>query len=459
MKPLLGDTDRNIRREAIRAHRDNGLPINPSLDALSALVDDPDPEVRAEVIRTAGALLSQYFDGKGSADSPITMKAIGLLAESARAPLAEPTMKSTSNGRTIKAGEAYEREFERYIARMEMEKHPAAVAQFLATTGAKKLPLENRLVATLALDPKVSASRVAELLAQVGRSPGPEEILRLAQFLEEPGASNVLKSALQNPITSKSSIEILLRVRTRLEADKLVPLLSGPVRRLLAGDSVSANLGIQAVSAFQISELEGELVGILQRAWAKASEAAKSGDGSVTLPPQGEAAMRGLREMRGGDVEVFASIVKSRVAESVQKEALAALAASKDERGPSLLLGLWRDLSASQRNFALARLTGSKSGAHALMAALKSGVVARFEVDRPAFDKLQTVLGDSRELRDVLGEMATLFQPCLRLNGADNAWAETDITLTGAFTVEAWVKLDPGIDNNDGILGSPARST
>ena len=43
----------------------------------------------------------------------------------------------------------------------------------------------------------------------------------------------------------------------------------------------------------------------------------------------------------------------------------------------------------------------------------------------------------------------------IRLNGADNAWSETNITLDGAFTVETWVKLDPGIDNSDGILGAP----
>jgi putative heme-binding domain-containing protein len=32
---------------------------------------------------------------------------------------------------------------------------------------------------------------------------------------------------------------------------------------------------------------------------------------------------------------------------------------------------------------------------------------------------------------------------------------DSDITLEGPFTVETWVKLDPGIDNNDGILGAP----
>ena len=41
------------------------------------------------------------------------------------------------------------------------------------------------------------------------------------------------------------------------------------------------------------------------------------------------------------------------------------------------------------------------------------------------------------------------------LDGADESWVDSDITLDGAFTVECWVRLDPGIGNEDGILGAP----
>ena len=456
LKPLLGDANRNIRREAIRAHRDNGLPIAESLAAFASLADDADPEVRAEVIRTAGTMLSQYLAGGDSlASSPAAMNAVGLLVKSARAPLAEPTMKSTSNSRTIKAGEAYEREFERYVARLEMEKNPGAVAKYLDSDAAKTLPVENRLVATLALDPKTSASRVAQLLPQLGRAPGQEEILRLAQFLDEPGVSQTLKASLQNPASQRNIIESLLQVRTKLDAAKITPMLTSAARALLAGDASSMNLGIQTASAFQIADLEGDLTGILQRGWAQADDKAKSRDGKIVLSPQAEAALRALREMRGGDVELFGKIAKSTAADGTRNEALAALAASKNEQGASLLLGLWPELNSAQRKTTLDRLTGTKPGAQAVLESIKSGVIAKTDLHGPAFEKLQTVLGDSAELKELLGDMAALFHPCLRLNGADNAWAESDITLDGPFTVETWVKLDPGIANNDGILGAP----
>ena len=66
--------------------------------------------------------------------------------------MAGPTAPSTHKPqKTIKVGGAYEREFQRYLVRMILERHPDAVAKFLDSKDAKSLPVENRLLATLAL--------------------------------------------------------------------------------------------------------------------------------------------------------------------------------------------------------------------------------------------------------------------------------------------------------------------
>ena len=91
------------------------------------------------------------------------------------------------------------------------------------------------------------------------------------------------------------------------------------------------------------------------------------------------------------------------------------------------------------------------------MQSVRRGTIARDELDATTLDKLQAVLGNDADLAALMAEMASFFRPALRLNGDDNAWSETDITLDGAFTVETWVKLDAGIDNNDGILGAPGK--
>src|SRR5439155_22826448 len=112
LKPLLKDANRNVRREAVRVFGTREFPSAEVIAPLEPLADDPDPEVRAEVIRTAGRLI---------ASDP---RALALCVTLGRAPLSEPTTRSTHNGKTIKAGVAYEREFERYLVRLFLEQHP-----------------------------------------------------------------------------------------------------------------------------------------------------------------------------------------------------------------------------------------------------------------------------------------------------------------------------------------------
>ncbi|MCB9915806.1 MAG: c-type cytochrome [Planctomycetes bacterium] len=45
----------------------------------------------------------------------------------------------------------------------------------------------------------------------------------------------------------------------------------------------------------------------------------------------------------------------------------------------------------------------------------------------------------------------------LRLSGGGDDYARTQLELAGAFTVEAWVRLDPGLSNADGILAKPGE--
>jgi putative heme-binding domain-containing protein len=138
-----------------------------------------------------------------------------------------------------------------------------------------------------------------------------------------------------------------------------------------------------------------------------------------------------------------------------QEAAVGALAASRDPKGPQELVRLVPNLAAAPRRAALAALAGTRPGAQATVKAVRAGTLAQDELDAPTLDKLHAVLGEDPDLAALMQEMASFFRPALRLDGNDNAWSETDITLAGPFTVETWVKLDPGIDNNDGILGAP----
>ncbi len=451
LRPLLADANRDIRREALRSLGEFSLLAPWEEPSIERLANDPDPEVRAQVVRTAGRLAESRIRYSGV---PVSMmKDFETMVMLGNPSLAQPAMKSTQSGRTIKTGEAYEREFERYLARLHLERFPGELSQFLESSAAQSLPTENLLLACLALEPKASAVRVAELLPKLQRPPGDEELLRLAQFPDEPGVGEALKAVLQRPETRTGALESLLRVRTKLDAAKLAPLLTDAARQLLSQNSqATMDLGTKLASAFQLAGVEPELVKMLEAGWGWSPR--EGANQIAILQPQSLAALRALRDLKSDRVSTFAKLAE-KGEPAVQDAAVAALAASRDAKGPEQLASLYPMLPATAKKSALAGLSGTRAGASALVKSVRGGAIAKDEIDGVTFDKLQAVLGDDADLAALMQEMASLFRPVLRLNGEDNAWTETGLTLDGPFTVETWVKLDAGIDNNDGLLGAP----
>ncbi len=460
LKALMADANRNVRREAVRV-----LGVRPpsiagasglwsqGFDALERAAEDSDPQVRAEVIKTTARWARLLPSSSDSRTGPLLeQRALPLLVKMAKPSLEGPTAKSTHNGRTIKVGEAYEREFERYLVRLLLENQPLfALDTFLNSESAKALPVENRLLASLALEPKASAPRVAQLLPLLTRAPGQEELLRLAQFPDEPGVGEALKKVLQQPATSTAAIESLLKVRTKLDAAKITPLLNDAAKQLLMqNNTVSLDLGTKLASSFQLAAVEPELIRVLEQGWGGYP---KLGSKEYLLRPESLAALQALRDLKSDRTDLFVMLAEKGGA-AEQQAAVGALAASRDVKGPQLLASLYPKLPAAPRRTALALLTGTKSGASALVKSVRSGTIPKDELDGAALDKLQAVLGNDADLAALMQDMASFFRPALRLDGSDNAWSETDITLDGPFTVETWVKLDAGIDNNDGILGA-----
>jgi len=438
LKPQLSDTNRNVRRETVRALLASEMSPIEIVSALEPLADDLDPEVRAEVIRTAGKLI---------AEEP---RAIAFCVKLGRAPLAEPTMRSTHNGRTIKTGVAYEREFERYLVRLFLEQHPKAVAAFLDSAAAKTVPLENRLLATLALEPKASAPRVARLLPQLDRSPGDEEVLRLAQFPDEPGVNQALLRLLQQPATKTATLTALLKLRTRLDPTKLTTALTEAARGLLAAtDRASLDLGARLAAAFRLDAVESELVTLLRRGLPQQNATRKD------LPPESFAALRALREIGSAQADLFEQLARV-LSDAIQRnEAIAALAASKSADASTRLLKLWPNLTEPQRRSTLDNLAGTKSGAQSILDAVQRGDIAKSDLKGSTLDKMRIVLGSTPQLDALLAELDLLLKPVLRLDGRNESYLDTKLTLAGPFTIEAWVKLDEGISNLDGILAAP----
>ena len=352
-----------------------------------------------------------------------------------------PTIQSSRGTKQIPVREAYDREFERFLVRMFLERHPDVVAKFLDSEAAAKLPVEARVLASLALEPKASASRVAKLLPQLDRAPNDEELLRLAQFPAEPGVGEALKALLTNEKSRTIVAEKLLAQRTKLDAAQIAPLLTEMARAMLrSADAPIRNQSLALIGGFQLATVEGDLVSLLKDT---------EGGRGVRAP-----ILTTLRDLRSGEAELFATLAKSDPDPLTRDAALEALAASRAPDAATKLLALYPSLQPAQRRSALNTIASTKAGAKTIVTALLDKTLPQADLDGPTVERLATVLGDDPALVKLQQQLGGIFREVLLLDGQDTAWVDSKITLDGTFTVEAWVRLAPGIGNEDSLLGT-----
>jgi putative heme-binding domain-containing protein len=364
-----------------------------------------------------------------------------LLSQFAKPSLTDgPTIQSSRGPKQIPVREAYDREFERFLVRMFLERHPDVVAKFLDSEAAAKLPVEARVLASLALEPKASASRVAKLLPQLDRAPNDEELLRLAQFPAEPGVGEALQALLTHEKSRAAVAEKLVAQRTKLDAKQIAPLLTETAKQMLrSADALVRNQSLGLISGFQLTALEADLIALLKN---------DQGGRGVRAP-----ILNTLRDLRSAEADIFASLAQSDPDALTRDAALEALAASRAPDAGTKLLALYPSLQPPQRRSALNALSSSKAGAKTIVTALLDKKLPQTDLDGPTVERLATVLGDDPAIEKLQQQLGGIFREVLLLDGQDTAWVDSKITLDGPFTVEAWVRLAPGISNEDGLLG------
>lgn len=417
---LRASQNRNIRRELAR-HPAQAM----------ELLADADAEVRFAALATLGRQLPDNAE-------QILPKLVASVGPSIKN---GPTATDSRTGKPIPAKEAYEREFERFLVRFFLERHPNEVAAFLDSDAAAGLSLEGRSLAALALPPKTSASLVAATLPKLDRAPNTEELLRLAQYPDAPGCGDALAALLANPISREAVSKQLLQQSTRINPTKVATLLTEAARTLLQGDGDGVGTALKLASAFSLTELEPEIVAFVKKPDAK-PEARLSG-------------LAALRQLRSKEIDLFASILGSSAENaSVRDAALEALAASPNPQASQKLVGLYANFSISQRRTALAGLSSSKTGAQALVAAIKDNKIPATDLDSATAERLSTVLAKDPDLATLMNSLDHVFGEVLRFDGTPSAFVNAPFTLKGPFTVETWVRLAPGINNADSILAS-----
>ena len=421
---------------------------------LVALAGDPAPTIRRQAARLAAAPVRTESEFLAiitplvADPSPTVRAAVGDALR--RLPQASPramALAAQLGGASLAAGdgwERYDREFERYLARWAMELNPVATAALLDSAAGRALPLENRLLATLALGGRRAALGLAAMAPDLARSLSDEEVRILAAHFAEPSARAALTAALDQAGSRAAVLRALLALRTSIDAAPLTPALTAAAQTLLVSPvPAEATLGAQVAGAFKLAAAEPELTTALSLEPTK--------DRQPTLL----AVLRALRELSLGPVGEFERLARASTDPAVRDEALAALATLRSPAAIARLVQLLPALTAGQRGNLLDRLAAHEAGASAIVGGLRDGSMASADLGVSVAEKLWLRMPGDPAVAALWRSHGGDAQRALRLPGGRGDFAETQLTLAGPFTVECWAKLDPGIDHRDGLLGLP----
>jgi putative membrane-bound dehydrogenase-like protein len=412
LKSLLTDSSSDVRYQAVRVGGELAISASDFVSLYGKTPDDPSYRVRAALANAVR---------RHRAPSPEMM---ALVAKLGRAPL-------ESGGDWDK----YDREFERYLARWAMESHREETARMLESD--RTLSLENRLLAILAMEPEKSAALLVKELPSLSRALTKDELALLGFQIDQPAVLAAFQALLGDEARRKPALLNLTRLDPKSLANPaLATAVSSACEAMLAKSPTTEDraLVLKLGRLFRLSSLEPVFA-------AELKEGARPEELVQTLSA--------LREIGSNRIDQFAALL-DHADEAVKREAIGALAFSADPKGVEVLAARWAKLPGALRSIAIDGMTSSKEKAAAFAKAASDGSFPG--LDAGAFEKLVAVLGSKDPaLTTLMEKTAGMFRSVIRLNG--KAVNLPPVDLTGAFTVETWIKLDPGIDNNDSLLG------
>ena len=228
--------------------------------------------------------------------------------------------------------------------------------------------------------------------------------MRLAQFPDEPGVGDALKSRAGGTRDTRRA-RVAPRHPHHLDAAELTPFLADAATELLTReDAASTDLGMKLAAAFKLPSTEPSAVARGKRLAARAAAALRAS---------------GRRSERARDL--FAKLAKTSPDAAIRDEALAAPSPRKPPDAPPRVLALYPKLTAGQRRTALGILT-AKAGRRQSRRACRHAAKSRYR--RRPLDRLQAVLARRPDARRARGDLGALFRPVLTLDGSEEAWTQ-----------------------------------
>jgi len=411
---------------------------------LAMLAKDPQAEMRCQAFNAAGdmkldeknAFVSLFAEAE--ADFHVRCAMANALRRQATATPAMALMVARLAGAPMDGGsrEAYERNFTRYLIRWALETHPAATAEMLGK--ATTLPAEARILAVLALPAKDAAPALLRALPGLGRPLAGEELALLGGQLAQAEVAAAFSELLADAKRREGLLKALIQFDPAAASDPVLrEKVGAATTAMVAADPASLPLALDLARRFQLRELSPLI--------RKEAAAAKN-------PGALAAALRTLNEIQDADATLSARFLDHPDA-TVAREALFGFASAGGVPAVAAIEKRWHTMPGALRQIAVDGMVSKPATAETFTRRISAGGFAG--IDPSVVEKISAALGnDHPAFTELLETVKGLTTPSIRLPGKAGAVVATGVDLAGPFTVESWIKLDPGVNNLDSLAGS-----
>jgi putative membrane-bound dehydrogenase-like protein len=324
---LLNSDKDNLRREAVRSLTSFSLNAAEMVKALRKLANDNNAMVRSQVLRT--------FGEAGTANA----ETIGILVGACKSPLEGNTM-----------GGAYERNFERYLARKALEGYPEELSDFIASEKVNDYDASNLIWASQALPKQEREQVFMDLWKKAGYKELDEPtFIIIAGMLENKNIYNAVRSILEQNEKAEKHVSLAMNNLAQVQSDALTKLLVKPIRHLLLSkESHQQHLGLEAVGKLKIHSLRNYIVPLI-----------KEDISEETM----KLVMGALQNLPVENKEVFAQIAKNQIWGLELRAAAIRTLSNADLSGANKILSHWMpELLETEQRLVTKIVSNSKEG-------------------------------------------------------------------------------------------------
>lgn len=329
---LLKSPLHDLRREAVRSLASFSLNPAEVASSVKELMEDTNPAVRSQVLRTLTEV--------SSADQSV----VDILVRASKPELPGNAM-----------GGAYERRFERFLARKALEQYAVELQTYLNAPIATDIPIANILWAIQALPVGQKEKSFLKFWPQSHITTLDEStFIAIAEMLGNQEIYEAVKQVVQNPVNAANIVKLALQNQARVQSPEMANMLLVPVNTLLQSDSqANIDLALDVIGRFKMEKSRDAIISLIKD---------QTSDNTLKL------ALKALEINPKTSQEVFLGIVQNKkLSFDVRAAALNSLSKVSTNDGERVLLKWIPDLKATEKTEMVSILSGSRQSAAVLM--------------------------------------------------------------------------------------------